>query len=308
MQPDSELRLAELASVAHGVFTSAHAQSVGFTRQDIQRRHEKSLWTELHRGVYRHTATPLTWQGALLAACWAGGFRAAASHRSAAKLWGLPGGRDDIMEIICPRWRRARHDGLLVHESKALRGLDITEIDKIPATTVESTILGLGAVCSPRTVEKAVENALRRELATLGSFKGLLHRVGRQGRNGVGVLRSIIYERDPEQAATESEMETALLQSMRAHGLPTPVRQYVIRDALGNFIARADLAIVEWKVALEYESIEWHTGKDALLRDTPRRRKVMAAGWLPLGVTVEDLRDGGYKLCMEISAHARRAS
>ena len=77
---------------------------------------------------------------------------------------------------------------------------------------------------------------------------------------------------------------------------------------LGYFIARVDLAFVEWKIALEYESIEWHTGKTALLRDNPRRRRMMGVGWKPLGVTVDDLRDGGLKLGAEIWAHARRAS
>ena len=95
-----------------------------------------------------------------------------------------------------------------------------------------------------------------------------------------------------------------MLQVLRMNGFPKPVPQYVIRDSVGSFIARVDLAIVEWKVALEYESIAWHTGKAALFRDNPRRRKIMSVDWKPLGVTVDDLRDGGRRLCADIRANS----
>jgi hypothetical protein len=34
-----------------------------------------------------------------------------------------------------------------------------------------------------------------------------------------------------------------------------------------------------------------------LLRDSARRNAVVAAGWLPIAVTVEDLRTGGHAVC-----------
>jgi hypothetical protein len=305
---DADRLLASRSESTHGVFTTAHAEDAGLNERARRVRLDGGRWVAVHHGVYRLAGAPLSWRGSLLAACWAGGTRAAASHRSAAKLWGLPGGRADLAEIVCPRWRRARHERLRVHETKALRAIDLTEVDRIPVTTVERTLLDLGAVRSPRTVEMAFESALRRELVTIGSLRGLLHRVGRQGRNGVGVLRAILDERDPDHAPTESEMETRVLQVLRANGLPKPVPQHDIRDALGHFIARVDFAIVEWMIALEYESIEWHTGKAALFRDNPRRRRIQSAGWKPLGITIDDLRDGGLSLCTEIRANAQLAS
>ena len=32
---------------------------------------------------------------------------------------------EDLVEITCPRWRRARHDGLIAHETKALSPIDL---------------------------------------------------------------------------------------------------------------------------------------------------------------------------------------
>lgn len=304
----ADLRLATAAEETYGVFTTAHAVIAGLSARAQDRRQSSGRWVRLHRGVFRLAGSPLSWRGSLLAACWAGGFRAAASHRSAAELWELPGRRTDLVEIVCPRWRRAQHDGLIVHETRALTDLDLTVVDGVPVTTAARTLLDLGAVCGPRTVEMALENALRRDLVTIRSLRPMLARLGRQGRNGAGVLRALVEERDPDQAPTESEMETKLLQVLRTHGLPKPVPQFQIFDPLGRFVARVDAAIVEWKVALEYESVQEHTGKAALFRDTPRRRKLTRLGWKPIGVTLEDLRDGGIELSADIREAGRRAS
>jgi hypothetical protein len=51
-----------------------------------------------------------------------------------------------MQEITCPRWRRARHDGLVVHETKAFDPVDAMVIDGIPVTTPQRTLLDLGAV------------------------------------------------------------------------------------------------------------------------------------------------------------------
>lgn len=308
MHRSHDQELALIAEQSHGIFATPHIKAVGMSKRDADWRVASGAWVVLHRGVYKHAGTPLSWRGELLAACWAGGMRAAASHRSAAELWELPGRRIDMVEIVCPRWRRTRHDGLIVHETKALTALDLTAVVGIPGTTVNRTLLDLGAVCAPATVERALENALRRDLTTIESLRPMLARLGRQGRNGAGVLRALVDERDPDQSPTESEMETWLLQVLRANGLPKPIPQYEIRDTAGRFVARVDAAIVEWKIALEYESIQEHTGKAALLRDNPRRRKIARAGWAPLGVTIEDLRRGGAELCADIRETARQAS
>jgi hypothetical protein len=195
----------------------------------------------------------------------------------------------------------------VVHESKGLVQRDVTVVDAIPVTTIERTLLDLGAVRHPLTVERAVETALRRELTTLLDLRSTVRRLGRSGRNGVGVLRRIIDERDPDRRLTESAMEMRLLQVLRAHGLPEPVTQHEIRDR-GRFVARVDAAYPELRIALEYESVDWHTGKAALLRDSARRNAIVAAAWMPVAVTVDDLRSGGDRVCNDILRVRRRAA
>lgn len=294
---DHELRIA--SEQQFGVFTRAHAVAAGFSPDQIRNRLANGRWAPVHQRVFRVAGSPLAWQGQILAACWAGGFRAAASHRSAAALWELPGGRRDLVEITCPRWRRGRHDHLVVHETTVMDWLDLTHHDGVPVTTPERTLLDLGAVCSPRVVDMALDAALRRDLVDTRVLRAVLGRVGRRGRNGTGVLRRLLDERAPEQRRAESPAETRLVQVLRAHGLPEPELQYEIRDGR-RFVARVDAAYPQWRIAIEYESYQEHTGKQALVRDNARRNEIVALGWHPVGATARDLADTGDRLCAAI--------
>ena len=104
-------------------------------------------------------------------------------------------------------------------------------------------------------------------------------------------------------------MEMLLLRVLRDQGLPEPRTQYVVRHR-GRFVARVDAAYPEWRIALEYESFAFHTGKEALVRDSRRRNDLVAVDWLPISVTRPDLTTGGHLVCAQISdvIDLRRAS
>jgi hypothetical protein len=196
---------------------------------------------------------------------------------------------------------------LIVHETKALSIRDLTVVDGIRSTTVERTLVDLGAVCSPRIVERAVEAALRRELVSEPSLAAAVRRLGGRGRNGVGVLRAILDERTPGRALTESDMEFRLFQVLRLHDLPEPVVQYEIRDQ-GRFVARVDAAYVEFKIAIEYDSFDWHLGASAHIRDSARRNELVSLQWKPIVVTWADLRSGGSGVCARILDLMRKSA
>jgi hypothetical protein len=296
MEPSADQLLLAFAAEHHGVFKGVHARMCGLTDRQIEGRIALGLWRGLYDDVYVAAGAPLTWTGRLLAACWAGGFRAAASHRSAAALWKLAGGRRSIVEITCPRWRRAQHHDLLVHETKVLTAVDITQVDGIPVTTPERTLLDLGAVCHESLVEMALDSAEHRTLVTPSSVGATLARLGKRGRNGAGTLRRLLTARTHGRRAPESEMETALIRCLRRDGWPEPVPQYEIRQGRA-FVARVDAAYPEWRIAIEYQSDEHHSGGRASERDNDRRLRIIAAGWFPIEATLPDLRNGGVRLC-----------
>ena len=270
------------------------------TRSTREHRVKAGAWLSVYDGVYRLAGVPPSWKGDVLAACWAGGTDAVASHRTAAALWDLPGRRRRPVEIACHRWRRSQTSGLLVHETTALDPRDADSVDGIPVSSVARTLLDLGAVCGPLTVEMAIDNALRRELIMLADLREVLRRLGRSGRNGAGVLRAILDERG-DRTPTDSEMETLLLDVLRKNGLPVPEVQFVVTDGWG-FIGTVDAAYPNAKIALEYESYTHHIGRIPLVRDSARRNQLIAAGWIVITVTAVDLETGGRDLCRAIRA------
>jgi hypothetical protein len=119
-------------------------------------------------------------------------------------------------------------------------------------------IFDLGAVCSRNVVERALEAALRDELTSLDALYDTFTRLARRGRNGSGVLRSILDEYDADRKLTDTDREKMMLQVFRRHALPDPVPQYVVWHN-GRFIARVDAALPQYTLAFEYESYQWHT-------------------------------------------------
>lgn len=285
--------VAERAAHQHGIVAAVHLRALGVPVNARRHRVRVGRWQEIYQGVYRVAGAPVTWRSELLAACWAGGTRAAASHRSAAMLSELPGRSDKLVEITCPHWRRTRHDGLVVHESRALPDRDITVIDGIPVTTVERTIFDLCSMHGPRTIDMAVDNAIRRELTTFDELVAVLRRLGHRGVTGTVLMRSVLAARDPLRAPTASERETLLLHVLRSHGLPEPTCQHEIRDAAGELLGRVDVAYPRHRIAIEYDSYQEHVGKQELVRDSRRRNAITAAGWIVLVATAEDVRLGG---------------
>jgi hypothetical protein len=212
----------------------------------------------------------------------------------------MPGRSTAHIEITCPRWRRARHDGLLVHESLAFDERDCELIDGIPTTSVPRTLFDLSSVVRSSVVDLAVENALRRDLISKDELEATLLRLARRGRPGTQVFRRAVELHCADRALTESEAELRLLRMIEAHGFPTPVPQYEIRNKDGRLVARVDFAYPDLKIAIEYDSYAHHTGTDAHDRDGARRNAIVGLEWKPITATPADLRNGGNRLASEL--------
>jgi very-short-patch-repair endonuclease len=292
MREQIDIEITRVAEAQHGVFAAVHLGIVGAEAHERKYRLETGRWIELHRGVYRVAGVPPSFRGDLLAACWAGGTRAVASHRSAAALHQLPGRSSSLIEITCPHWRRAQHDGLVVHESRALSDRDFTTVDAIPVTTVERTIFDLCSVRGRTTVDLAAAS----------------RRLGRRGLKGTRMLRGLLAERDPQYKPTESEQEQLLLYVLRHFNFPEPVRQFEVRDEFGTFVARVDLAYPDLMIVIEYDSYQEHVGNQAHVRDRRRENAIGALGYTVIVATAEDVRYGqGHALVSALRRSIERA-
>ncbi|MGQ0825216.1 MAG: hypothetical protein ACT4OX_09365 [Actinomycetota bacterium] len=290
------------AASRDGVFTIEHARAAELSEAEIAFCVEQE-WRALYQGVYLAPGTPLTWPARVRAACLAGAPHAVASHRTAGAFYGLPGGLCTVIEITCPRWLRSKHPALLVHESTRIGARDVRLHDGVPVVAPELLLLQYAAMYrSPAFVEKVLHSMRRRRLVTFASVHETFGRFAARGRPGVRVLRAVLERWDPQQRPTESDMETAVLQILRDNDIPRAIPQHEIRDAAGAFIARPDLSLLEWLVAIEYESMQEHTDEMSLARDAERRNRLVAAGWRIVEARHLDVKRGGPELVRVLRA------
>jgi very-short-patch-repair endonuclease len=131
-------------------------------------------------------------------------------------------------------------------------------------------------------------------------MRATFDRHARRGLKGVAALRVVLDRWDPASRPTESDMETMLLQTVRAHGLPEPVVQYAIGDR------RVDAAYPSARIAIEYDSKQEHSDEFQVAQDARRRNELQVTGWVVLSARHADLKRGGDALCREIQLILRR--
>ena len=253
-------------------------------------------WHELHRDVYRvQRRAGDAGEGDLLAACWAGGFRAVASRRSAAALASAAGRstrprRDHVSALAAGSTRRtdrARDEGAgsrRRHGRRRHRGDDARRA----RCSISAASTGAGLV------ELALENALRRGLVDAKrSSIATVRRLSRSGRPGGPMLRQLLAARAPDRRPTESEMETLL--AAGDPGARTSGAGPAARGLAGRAFARPGRRSRTRRRGSRSSTTRTSSTPvgAATARDRARRHELIAASWLPIDVGPADLRRGG---------------
>ncbi len=285
-----------------GLFRLREAELAGWDDSVRKRLIERGRIERVHDGVLRFRGAPDTWRSRALAAAWAGGDLCGVSHRSANKLYGLPGGAQRPIEIICRRWGRAHHKGLRVHEFSGLLESDLTVVARLPVVVPELAVLHIAGHrwATVDHVERAIYAARRQGWLTNSSLQEYLYRRARKGRPGVRKLREALGRSLMHARPTASETETMLLQTLRAHGLPEPELQFELRDDKGVLIATVDAALTKWQILLEYDSRQHHSDETDEDRDNRRREWAARYGYWLIPARYLDLQEGGHSLVAAI--------
>ncbi len=183
-------------------------------------RHQVDMgrWERSHLGVYRVAGAPASWRQDLMAACLAAGEGAMASHRSAARLWGLIG--EEVLEVSILRPGCHRLPGVVVHRSTDLHTTRALRCEGIPVTPPARTLVDLGAVVHERVVQWALEAALGRQLVSADDLRSTLEAVGRKGRRGAGVLRRLVESTLDGELGSESVLEARMWRVFRGSRSP----------------------------------------------------------------------------------------
>ena len=296
-----DLRLLNLAGRQHYVVTHDQLRELGSRRQIVSRL-SAGVLESVHQSVYRVSGSPATWHQQLLAACFATSGVSAASFRSAAQMWSLPGG-EEILEITSPRHDRAQQPGVRTHESFFLTDLDVTYIDSIPVTRPARIICDFGLLVkrgemSMETLELAMHEALRRDLLDVARVWREWERLGGTRRPGGRLIEELLNSFVAPVRKPDSTPEVRLLQLLRAAGLPEPVPQHRVPLSATRWY-QLDFAWPDARVFCEFDSYKWHGSRTRYMRTTHRRLELERHEWYGVPVTDDEL-DAGAPLAIAV--------
>jgi G:T-mismatch repair DNA endonuclease (very short patch repair protein) len=302
---DSESILAELAREQWGVFSRAQVLAAGISRSGLQRRLVSGDWVEVTRRVYRYRGGNDSWNQRIRSATLSLGPTALASHRAAAFLWGLDAlerGTPATLDVTVSRSVDSTVPGIVIHQTRRMPRTPGRR-SNIPVTPVARTLLDLAGILDERSLELALDSAIRLYNATLIGVGQELAAVGAR-HPGKTMLTELCKVRTL--GFTDSILEADTNRELRLFGFPLPKTRHNICDNAGTFVARADFAWPELKIVLFFDSHLWHRSGPAFEKDSRQRTRLQALGWRVLQITRATLNDGSCFANLQLVIEAQR--
>lgn len=271
----------------------------------------------VYPAVFRAAGAPDTWRQRLMAAClwgtvalpdrWPKGAGAVVSHQAAAALHALDGFPEGPAVITSARQPRFAGSSLTVHRASPDGRFTVMK-DGLPVTNVARTLVDLAVILPRDRFERAMDDALRRHLATERQLRWTAAEVlkaGAAGRRGAKALLKVLDGRGPLDGPSASAYQKELRALLMGGGL-TIVEEKVILSEDGSFIARCDIEVDEG-VLVEGESRKFHSHWADQVHDYRRRNRLTAEGRLVVHVTPADLKERPREVLAEVWAAVRKA-
>ena len=280
----SGMRLSDFddwARAHHGVITF---EASGLTRSAWYRAIDRGNLVQLHPHVARLVGTPDTPEQRIVAAVLATGEPTLASHRSAARLWGVPRPERDPIDVIITGQRRdLQFDGVVIHLPTDRTRLTQLRRYGITCTNVLRTLVDLAAV-DPDGVHAAVGHAVTSGLASLAAIESAAADHARRGRGGTVALRDAIADWSIDDKPADSILELAMRRLVDRFGLP-PVEFHPVIEGY-----EVDFRVIDTPLLLECDGWQYHgLDRDTFERDRERDADLLAAGWIVLRFTYRSI-------------------
>jgi very-short-patch-repair endonuclease len=262
----------QLAEGQHGVIAHRQVLELGEGKGLALRRREGGVLIPLHRGVYALGHWHLTREGRWMAAVLACGPGTVLSHFSGGHLWDLCGSRGPVEVLRQAGGAKGNgHRGVWLHQTRRLEPFEVTVERGIPVATIERVLLDLAARMDSKQLERIVVQAYKTGRLSWPGLGRVLER-GR-GRKGIGKLRRIAQEVDPQALETKSVTEIDFLALCREANLSTPSVNVLVEDHLVDFLWPAQ------KVVVETDSWSHHRDRPTFERDRQTDVDLIAAGY-----------------------------
>lgn len=286
------------ARAHHGIITLDQS---GFSRSAWYRAIRAGTLIQLHPHVARLPGTADTPEQRVLAGVAGVGPAALASHRSAARLWGIPRPDDDPVDAIDQRvGTQAKLRGVVVHRPTDRRRLEPQRRFGIRCTNILRTLVDLGAV-DAAGVHDAVGHVIAVRLADLGALEVAAGDHARRGRPGIPALRRAVDDWTIDGKPADSVLEAAMARLIQRFGL-APVEFHPTVEGY-----EVDFRVVDSPVILECDG--WaHHGLDraGFERDRERDADLVGAGWIVIRFTYRAVTTAPHSVARRIRAAAER--
>lgn len=214
-----------------------------------------------------------------MAAVLAGGEGAALSHHSAAALWGI-GKEGDGIVVSVRRRCELRRPGIRFHGRPSLAHGDLMLRDDIPVTSPAQTLVDLATELDPVALERAVNDADKRDLIDPEALRKDLPRFS--GCPGIRPLRRLLDKLFFQ--LSDSDLEIYFRRIVTAASLPMPLAKQRVN------MFEVDFFWPELGLVVETDGLRYHRTPSAQLRDARRDRAHVMAGMTPLRFTHYEVR------------------
>lgn len=267
------------ARAHHGIITLEHS---GMSRDAWYRAIKAGTIDQLHPYVARLHGTPDTAEQRIIAAVAAVRADALASHRSAARLWGIPRPDADPVDVLLASERRdVSLDGVVIHRTRDLARLEPRRRFGICCTDIIRTLLDLGAV-DPEGLHGAVGHAITTNLVTLHALEVAAAEHARRGRGGIVAVRDAIADWSIDDTPTASMLESALALLTERYGLPDVELHPAIDDVEVGFRVRGTPVVIECDAWADHGHEHNH---EHVERNREHDARLIGAGWIVLRFT-----------------------
>jgi very-short-patch-repair endonuclease len=260
-----DLAIATRAASQWGVLDVEDLAACGLSRPAIKRRCERGTLHRIHRGVYSVSAPPLSMQARFLAATKA--TKGTLSHYSAAVLWRLvdydPNGP---VHVTVTTSHTRTVPGVIVHRTR--KPPQTIRLDAIPVTTPARALIDLSSMLSFKPLRRAVREGFARKRVTLSEL--------------VGQTRQLDEALAQGYVPTESELEDAVHDLLRAHFEPPHVQPTLVLDGIPT---RPDFRYPAHKLSIEADGSAFHEHEIARQDDAAKQARLEAAGDRVLRIT-----------------------
>ena len=283
---DVDERLFDIGRRRHHVVDLDDVMTAGMTPRQWQRRVRARQWIPVVPGVWRHAATPETFDLRVRAGARALGREAALAGAAAAAWWELDGFErtKETVLFVVPRARRW-HSSVQVRTTRDWQPSDLLWHDGVRVTNATRLIVDLAEFGeSARRIEAAIDSAIRLRHTSLPTLQRRIAAAGRRGRRGVPLLRELMLD-----AGGESALERRFLRLMRSAGLPRP-RTQVAYARESQRAMRVDFEFANGLV-VEVSGRLGHTSDRDRQKDGRRRNAMQAQGTPFVEFTTADVME-----------------